>query len=227
MSGAAPSGVIFDWDGVVVDSAELHALSWERMADARGAVLPDGLRARIGSLGVKTEYVISDMLGWAADPADVRRIAEEKEAVYLRLVRELGQPPQPGIRRLLEGLAGNAIPCAVGSSALRRNIEDCIDTLGFRPFFRAIVTGDEVRHGKPAPDIFLEAARRIGREPAACVVFEDAPAGVAAARAAGMRVIGLLTTNPAESLKQADRLIRSFEELAGADPGRWLEPVAV
>jgi len=227
LSGPSQSGVIFDWDGVVVDSAELHAASWELMAEARGTVLPGGLRPRIGSLGVKTEYVISDMLHWAAAPEDVRRIAEEKEAVYLRLVRERGQPPQPGIRRLLEGLSGHSIPCAVGSSALRRNIEDCIDALGFRRFFKDIVTGDEVRHGKPAPDIFLEAARRIGRRPADCVVFEDAPAGVAAARAAGMRVIGLLTTNPAESLKQADRLIRTFEDLASPDPLAWFEPAAV
>lgn len=224
MSGSP--GIIFDWDGVVVDSAALHALSWDRMAEQRGTTLPADLRARIGSLGVKTEYVLSDMLRWAAEPGEVNRLALEKEALYLRLVRELGQPPQPGLRRLLEGLAARGISCAVGSSALRQNIEACIDALGFRPFFRAIVTGDDVLHGKPAPDIFLEAARRIGREPADCVVFEDAPAGVAAARAAGMRVIGLLSTNPADSLKHADRLIGSFEELA-PDPQGWFIPVSV
>lgn len=196
------------------------------MADARGAVLPDGLRARIGSLGVKTEFVITDLLRWAADPQDVKRLALEKEAVYLRLVREKGQAPQPGLRRLLEGLAGRGIPCAIGSSALRGNIEACIDALGFRPFFRAIVTGDDVQHGKPAPDIFLEAARRIGCAPGACVVFEDAPAGIEAARAAGMRAIGILTTNPSESLKRAERLIRSFEDLASPDPLAWFHPAS-
>ena len=224
--GRTCGGAIFDWDGVVVDSSTLHALSWERMAEQRGDSLPAALRARIGSLGVKTEYVISDMLGWARDPQEVNRIALEKEAVYLRLVQAMGQPAQPGLRRLLEGLTERGIPCAVGSSALRRNIEECIDTLGFRPFFRAIVTGDEVLHGKPAPDIFLEAARRIGREPAECVVFEDAPAGIAAARAAGMRVIGLLSNNSADSLKHADRLIGTFEELA-PDPQNWFVPAAV
>jgi HAD superfamily hydrolase (TIGR01509 family) len=210
---------------VVVDSTPLHTLSWQQMAAQRGTRLPEGLR--IGSLGVKTEYVITHMLGWAADPQEVSRLTLEKEALFRRLASEKGLQPQAGLRGLLEGLAARGIPCAIGSSALRRNIEECIDALGFRSFFRAIVTGDEVLHGKPAPDIFLEVARRIAREPGECVVFEDAPAGIAAARAAGMRVIALLTTNPAESLKHAHRLIDTFEDLDAPDPQSWFHPVSV
>ncbi|MBU1694330.1 MAG: HAD family phosphatase [Verrucomicrobia bacterium] len=217
--------MIFDWDGVVVDSTPLHALSWQRMAEQRGTRLPEGLR--IGSLGVKTEYVVSDVLGWATDPEEVARLTQEKEALYRRLARERGQPSRPGLRRLLEGLTARGIPCAIGSSALRRNIEECIDALAFRPFFRVIVTGDEVLDGKPAPDIFLEVARRIEREPNECVVFEDSPAGISAAQAAGMRVIALLTTNSAAALLKADRQIHTFEDLGGSDPLAWFEPVPV
>jgi len=195
------------------------------MAEQRGTPLPEDLRPRIGCLGVKTESVITDMLGWATEPEEVVRLTQEKEALYRRLVREMGQTPQPGLRRLLEGLAARGIPCAIGSSALRRNIEECIDGLTLRPFFRAIVTGDEVAHGKPAPDIFMEAARRMERAPGECVVFEDAPAGIAAARAAGMRVIALLTTNPSGALSTADRLINTFEDLGESDPLAWFEAI--
>lgn len=215
--------MIFDWDGVVVDSTPLHALSWQRMAEQRGTPLPEGLR--IGSLGVKTEYVVRDLLGWAHDPREVARLTLEKEGLFRRLARELGLQPQPGLRRLLEGLAARNIPCAIGSSAPRQNIEGCLDAFSFRPFFQAIVTGDEVLHGKPAPDIFLEAARRIEREPNECVVFEDSPAGISAAQAAGMRVIALLTTNPAGALSKADRQIRAFDDLGESDPLGWFEPI--
>lgn len=218
-------GVIFDWDGVIVDSTDLHALSWQRMAESLGLSLPAGIR--IGSLGVKTELVLTDLLQWSRDPDDVARLTREKEALFRRLARERGLQTQPGLRRVLEGLQARQIPCAIGSSAPRLNIETGLDLLHLRPYFRAVVSGDEVSEGKPAPGIFLEAARRIECLPAACIVFEDAPAGIAAARAAGMRVIALTTTNPASALSQADRRIRSFDDLGVPDPRTWLDPVAV
>lgn len=219
-----PAAAIFDWDGVVVDSSGLHTLSWERLARLKGRSLPEDLLPRIGSLGMKTEAVVSDLLGWAKEPEAVRAVTREKEAVFRSLAAELGLAPQPGLRRILASLREHGIPCAIGSSAPRLNIEDRLDHMGLRPFFPVVVCGDDAPRGKPAPDIFLLAAARLGVPPAQCVVFEDAPAGVAAARAAGMRVIAVLTTHRPDALREADRLVNGFDALAGTAPQTWLNP---
>jgi HAD superfamily hydrolase (TIGR01509 family) len=214
---------IFDWDGIVVDSSRLHVLTWGMLATELGRRLPEGLR--IGSLGIRAEAVITDLLDWTQDPAEVRRLSFRKEELFRDIVRRDGIDAPPGVIRFLEHLRGLRVPCAVGSSAPRLNIEAGMDALGIRPLFAASVAGDEVARGKPAPDIFLRAAEQLGRAPSECVVFEDAPAGVEAAHAAGMRVVGVLTTNPRESLKQADRVVGSFEEIVEADPASWFDRV--
>lgn len=211
--------VIFDWDGVVVDSAALHHLSWQRFAEQQGRTLPPGVF--IGGLGIRTQRVLTDLLGWTNDPAEVERLTREKEALYRQLAAEYGWKTPPGLVPLLQRLAERNIPCAIGSSALRENIEEGLRRLHLAQFFRVIVSGEDVQRGKPAPDTFLEAARRLGAEPARCVVFEDAPAGIQAARAAGMRVIAVGTSHSASVLAGADRYIRSYDELTDADIDRW------
>jgi HAD superfamily hydrolase (TIGR01509 family) len=99
------------------------------------------------------------------------------------------------------------IPCAVASSTPLANIECVIESLGVRPFFRALVCGEDVTCGKPDPEVFLLAAARLQAPPARCVVFEDAHVGIEAGRKAGMRVIGVATTHPAHSLHGADRVV--------------------
>lgn len=214
---------IFDWDGIVVDSAPLHVLTWDMLAKERGRCLPEGLR--IGSLGIKAEAVITDLLHWTQDPAEVRRLSFRKEELFRDIVRRDGIGAQPGVVRFLERLRKLGIPCAVGSSAPRLNIEVGMDALGIRPLFAASVAGDEAARGKPAPDIFLQAAGRLGRKASECVVFEDAPAGIEAAHAAGMQVIAVLTTNPREALAKADWIAGSFEEIIDADPASWFDAV--
>lgn len=216
-------GVIFDWDGVVVDSAQLHVRSWDLLAQEFGRALPEGLR--IGSLGLKTEAVISDLLGWTKDPVEISHLSFRKEVLFRKIVRHEGIRPQPGALPLLKRLRSLQISCAVGSSAPDLNIEVGMDVLDAWPLFAAVVSGDHVLRGKPAPDIFLKAAAEIGCDPKECVVFEDAPAGVEAAHAAGMKVIAVLTTNDPESLKSADRIIASFEEIVDADPASWFDLV--
>ncbi len=205
-------GAVFDWDGVIVDSAPLHQLSWEIMAEKeRKTFEPD---AFVRGFGMTNEVIIPDILGWATGAAEIRRLAREKEETYRRLVREKGLSALPGVEVFLRRLQDAGIPCVVGSSTERANLECAIDVLGFREYLPQMVAGDEVKHGKPDPEIFLKAADKIGMPPARCVVFEDAVAGIQAARAAGMKVVAVTTTRKAEDLHEADIIVNQLNQLS-------------
>ena len=219
MEGSEKWGAVFDWDGVIVDSSRLHEEAWEALAAEERRPLPPGFFLR--SFGMKNEQVIEQLLGWTADPKELERLSLRKEELFRALVRERGARLLPGARRLLEALAAAGIPRAVGSSTPRKNIEAVLAQTGLAGLFDATVCGDEVRRGKPAPDIFLEAARRLGLPPTRCVVIEDAHVGIEAARTAGMPVLAVATTHPAEKLKDADLTARSLREV-GVDALRAL-----
>ena len=201
---------IFDWDGVIIDSSAQHERSWELLAEEINKPLPEGHFKR--GFGKKNEVIIPD-LGWAADAAEVQAIGARKEELYRELIRRDGVTPLPGARELLEALDAAGIVCAVGSSTARINIETIFDMTGLRRFFRAVVTGEDVKHGKPAPDVFLAAAERIGAEPRHCVVFEDALVGIEAAHAGGMKCVAVATTNPIELLDHAELAVASLLDL--------------
>jgi len=202
--------VIFDWDGVVVDSSAHHERSWEILAAKRGLPLPADHFKR--GFGKKNNVIIPD-LGWAADPAEVDALAYAKEEIYRALVREKGIEPLPGVRELLAALREEKIPCAIASSTERANLDLPIDLMGLREFFQVIVSGEEVVHGKPDPAVFLLAAERLGLAPADCVVIEDALVGIEAARRAGMPVLAVATTNPLGALGSADAAVGSMAEV--------------
>jgi len=204
--------VIFDWDGVVVDSSAHHERSWEVLAERRGLPLPADHFKR--GFGKKNNVIIPD-LGWATEPVQVAALAHEKEEIYRALVREKGIEPLPGVRALLDALRGENVPCAIGSSTERPNLDLPLDLMGLREFFRVIVSGEEVEHGKPDPSIFLLAAERLGRAPGECVVIEDALVGIEAARRAGMPVLAVATTNRLEDLGAADAAVPT---MAGVNP---------
>ena len=211
--------VVFDWDGVVVDSSAHHERSWEILAAKRGLPLPPDHFKR--GFGKKNNVIIPD-LGWATDPAEVDALAREKEEIYRSLVREKGIEPLPGVRELLAALQTAEIPCAIGSSTERANLDCLLDLMDLRKFFRVIVSGEEVVHGKPDPSIFLLAAERLGVAPAECVVIEDALVGIEAAKRAGMPVLAVATTEPLEALGSADAATASMVQVT---PGR-LEDLA-
>ena len=208
-------GVIFDWDGVVVDSARLHVESWQQLAGEEGYPTPDV--PGLGGLGLKNEIVIGKLLGWTQDPTEVKRLMCRKEILFRESLARGGIEAIPGVVDFLQQLKATGIPAVIGSSAPRANVVACIESLGLHGLFAASVTAEDVAHGKPDPEVFLKCAAQLGRAPKDCVVFEDAPAGVAAARAAGMAVIGVLSTRPREQLAGARRYIRSFTELTPAD----------
>jgi beta-phosphoglucomutase family hydrolase len=220
-SPAPAWGALFDWDGVIIDSSRLHEQSWERLAREVGRTLPAG-HFKAG-FGRKNEFIIPNILHWEEDPEKVRRLSLRKEELYRQIVREEGLEPLPGVRTWLERLAAAGIPCVIGSSTHRENIEVSLDVPRLRGFFRDIVSAEDVSHGKPDPEVFLKAASKIGMAPGICVVFEDAHVGIAAAHRAGMRVIAVATTNPLEALGEADRAVERLDELEVAEISRWFD----
>jgi beta-phosphoglucomutase family hydrolase len=202
---------LFDWDGVIVDSSRLHALSWDLLAAEEGLLLPGGHFTK--GFGRKNEEIIPEILGWSSDPAEIRRLADAKEEFYRASVKSEGLEILPGVRAWLDILKAAGVPCVIGSSTVRANIDVVLDVLGLRGYFSDIVSGGDVKDGKPHPAIFLRAAQLSGHAPSRCVVFEDAVVGIQAARAGGMSVVAVTTTSPAAALSNADLVVDRLDEL--------------
>jgi beta-phosphoglucomutase family hydrolase len=206
-------GVIFDWDGVVIDSSAEHERSWEILSDEISRPLFPGHFKR--GFGKKNELIISEILGWSEEPEMIQKLANRKETIYRTLVRQRGVQILPGARELLAALQAESMPRAIGSSTPRENLEAIFSATGLGDFFDAVACGDDVVNGKPAPDVFLLAAQKLALAPADCLVIEDAHAGIEAARRAGMPVLAVATTNPLGELGAATR---ALESLVGATP---------
>ena len=211
---AAELGAIFDWDGVIIDSHDPHELSWFRLAGELGKEMTHELFTT--SFGMRNADVLTGLLQWAApgDEEAVRRLGDRKEVLYREILQEQGIEPLPGVRSWLNILREAGVPCAIGTSTPVENVDAVMRLTGLGDsWFSGICAADDVQHGKPAPDVFLGAARRIRRAPECCVVFEDAPVGIEAGRRAGMKVVAVATTHPADTLTKADWVVRSLEEV--------------
>jgi beta-phosphoglucomutase len=203
-------GVIFDMDGVLVDSGPAHQESWQRVARRHGVeVSPDRFRQ---TFGLPSRDIIRRIWGDKVTDNEVARIDQEKEAVYRELIRD-HIPLMPGCREMLERLRRARLWLAVATSSSPENLDLVISDGLIANFFQAEVHGFDVAFGKPAPDCFLLAAERLGLPPATCVVLEDAPVGIEAAHAAGMRVIALAGTHPADRLSAAgaERVVSTLD----------------
>jgi HAD superfamily hydrolase (TIGR01509 family) len=204
-------GALFDWDGVVIDSSRQHEESWALLAAELGKALPHDHFLR--GFGMKNQVIIPEILRWTRDAEEIHRYSLRKEELYREIVRERGIEPLPGVVGLLRMLSEHGVPCAVASSTHRENIETIFDVIGVRAYFQAVVTAEDVAHGKPDPEVFLKSAAKIGRDPRHCVVFEDAHVGIEAGLAAGAKVIAVATTNPIESLGKADLAVASLQDV--------------
>ncbi len=185
-----PTAVIFDWDGVVIDSEDFHRRSWDLLAAEEGLVIPPG--AFDASFGMRNQQILPDIFQWveAGDGERIQALADRKEVLYRQIIREERIDPLPGVVELLRELAAAKIPTSVGSSTPRENIETVMDVIGVRDLFQAIVAADDVRRGKPDPEVFLTAAERLGQPPVQAVVIEDAHVGIEAARPGGFSGFG-------------------------------------
>jgi beta-phosphoglucomutase len=204
--------VIFDMDGVLVDSGPPHEGSWRLLAQRHGATLDAGFFGR--TFGQRSCDIVRGIWGAQLSDVDVQRLDDEKEATYRELIAA-NVPLMPGCRAALARLTAAGYRLAVATSGPRENLELVLRAGELAPLFAATVHGADVQHGKPAPDCFLLAAERIGVPPSRCVVVEDAPVGLIAAIAAGMCPLALVGTHPATRLLDAGarRTITSFDEL--------------
>ena len=207
-------GVIFDMDGVLVDSGPAHAASWRALAEKHGIKISDKQFKQ--TFGCPSRDIIRTIWGDHVGDEDVRRYDEEKEAIYRQKIA--GRVPLArGTRETLTALRQAGCALAVATSGPRENVELVLREADLGPLFDAVVTGFDVKDGKPAPDCFLLAAERAGLEPAECVVVEDAPVGIEAALAAGMKAIGFGGTHPAQRLLEAGAA-QTVERLAEVTP---------
>lgn len=207
-------GALFDWDGVVVDSSAAHRESWERLAEERGLALPENHFAL--GFGRKNQVIIPEIYKWATDPEAIEELGHRKEAIYREILIESGLEPLPGAIDLFHELKAAGIPMAVGTSTPLKNVETVIGLIGAAGMFDAIISAEDVSHGKPDPEVFLKGAAALGVEPQDCVVFEDAVYGIEAGLAGGMKVVALTTTHPAAYFDdvQPHKIVRDLSQVS-------------
>ena len=199
--------VLWDVDGTLIDSREYHWLSWRGALAAESFELTREQFER--TFGRRNEEILGAYFP-GYDAAEIARVGEAKEVAYRELVRSGGVELLPGVRRWLERLRAEGWLQALASSAPRLNLDAIVSALDLGHFFQGVASAEDVSEGKPSPQVFLAAASKLGVGPAACVVVEDAPAGTEAARRAGMRSIGVLSSHTG---LEADIVVRTLEEL--------------
>ena len=183
--------LIFDMDGVIVDSNPLHRESWTRFNRRYGVETTEAMLLRM--YGRRNDDIVRDYFGDALSPAEVEARGKAKEQLYREMLSDrIEETLVPGLRPFLQAHQGT--PMAVASNAEPENLNFVLDRARLRSYFQIVVDGHQVRKPKPDPEIYLRAAQLLSVAPSRCVVFEDSHSGVAAALAAGMKVIGLSTT---------------------------------
>jgi beta-phosphoglucomutase len=198
---------IFDLDGVITDTSELHYRAWQRIADENG--ISFSRQENENLRGVSRHESLHLMLkGRVISEETAQTWMERKNSYYIELIHSLSpQDVLPGVHELLKELRTAKILSAIASSS--KNASLVIDLLALKPYFQAIVDGRMVTKSKPAPDLFLRAAKEMGCNPLQCVVIEDATAGIEAGQAAGMMTIGL---GPEDRVGQANLVLPDLRE---------------
>jgi beta-phosphoglucomutase family hydrolase len=218
MTASLPRAFLFDMDGTIVDNMGYHTKSWVEFFARRGRTI-DADAFFLATAGRHGREIIRDEMGQHLTEEEVVALNSEKEVIY----RELYGPHRKtvdGFDALIVAAKEEGVKLAVATAAQTSNVTFTLDDLDLRKHFDAVVTAADVPRGKPHPDVFLEAAKRVGAAPEDCIVFEDAPLGVEAARRAGMRCVVITTTLPAASFAEFDNVILivdHFNDLSIAD----------
>jgi len=203
-------GIIFDMDGVLADTAEIHYESWIKLAkDINIEFKREFFKETFGQ---QSSFILRKLLSNNISDEKINELADKKEFYYRNLVKDKLKP-LPGTVKLIKKLRKKGFKLAIGSSGCLENINLLINTLKINNFFEAIVSAEDVKNSKPAPDVFLKAAEKLKIVPKNCVVIEDAPVGIRAAKLAGMRSIALTTTHTADKLQEADIIKKNLSSL--------------
>ncbi|MEI6947275.1 HAD family phosphatase [Paraflavisolibacter sp. H34] len=206
---AAFTAAIFDMDGTLIHSTQADYEAWRKLFADYGIDLT--FERYFPLLGKKSADVVSSLLHLEGAEADAAM--QQKMAYFKEFALETGIQTIPFVEAWLESLQQQGLRLALATSSRRPKTELVLEQTGLGRFFEVIVTGNEVEHGKPAPDIFLKAAHRLQVPAADCIVFEDAASGVQAAKSAGMTCVAITTTHAAADLGQADTIIDSYEAM--------------
>ncbi len=205
--------ILFDMDGVIIDSEPVRQMLEKQLFKKLGIDVTD--QEHQSYVGTTSEGMWHGIKNNHEIPHSVEELVEMEQSNYLNhLEKHNDQHPMPGVIDLIKNLHENGMTLVVASSACMKNIEIVVKKFELEKYFTKLVSGEEVPKGKPAPDVFLEAAKRINMTPKECVVIEDAMNGVIAAKAAGMKCVGISSPHRVpQDLSKADLIITSPKEI--------------
>ncbi len=211
--------VIWDMDGVIVDTAIYHLKSWQAAFQRRGVNFSEEDFRR--HFGQRNDIIIRDALGQDAPQSEMDAISREKEDDFRNMIRQ-DIKALPGAIELIESLVKDKFKLALVSSAPRKNIRLLLTGLNINGYFNIVICGEDVTEGKPSPQGFLLAAQKLEVEPENCIIIEDAVAGVTAAKRAGMRCLAVTNTHPRTSLMEAALIVDTLETVSVPDLERLI-----
>jgi len=206
--------IIFDMDGVLADTGPIHFKSWVNLGREIGVEFTRELFEE--TFGQQSPTIIRKLVGPNPDDILIEDWANFKEKNYREMVKDKLEP-LPGVMKILADLKSKGFKLAVGSSGPSENVDLLLTSLKMEEFFDVIITAAEVEKGKPEPDVFLIIAKTLNIDPINCIVIEDAPVGIEAAKRAGMIPIALTTTHNKEELLDADLIKQDLTEVGIKD----------
>ncbi len=206
--------VIWDMDGVIADTSLYHRQAWQQVLQKRGVDYTEKNFRR--GFGQRNEEIIKSVLGEETSVNEIKTISKEKEERFRNLVKP-NIKLLPGVIELIKALTQYKFKLALASSTPMENLTLLTAKLGIKGYFQVIVSAEDVTIGKPDPQVFLLAAKRLGANPGDCIIIEDAVTGVTAARKAGMTCIAVTNTNSREKLMEADLIVDTLETVTVND----------
>ncbi len=209
MEKSTPFALIWDMDGTMVDTRQAHWLAWKQTLAAEKYDLD--WETFLQSFGQRNDTILRSLLSADLSHTEVVRISDAKELMFRNVLKDQGVQLMPGSAQLIDQAATHGYPQAVVSSAPRRNLTTILEAINRVDTFAVVIGAEDVRQGKPHPEGFILAAGELVISPSNCIVLEDAPAGLEAARRAGMACVGLLSTH--DHISGADRIVTSLEDL--------------
>jgi len=202
--------ILWDMDGVIADSNSFHFAAWQETFAKRRVNFTKEDFTKL--FGTRNDFIIRNVLGEGLAEKDIESTVQEKEASFREKAKG-NIKPFPGVVKLLNTIKRGNFKQALVSSAPKENIDLLISELALGGIFDRVVSGREVAESKPSPQIYLLAAEKLGAQPQDCIVIEDSPHGVKAAKAAGMKCLAVTNTHPKQDFEEADRVVDSLEEV--------------